>query len=74
MFEQVRQMIASQLSTDADDITLSTDIMKDLGADSIDLMELLMTMEEDLGITIPDDKIQTLKTVGDLVNYVEQNS
>ena len=73
MFEKVRQMIAGQLSINAEDITLSTDIMKDLGADSIDLMELLMTMEEELGITVPDEKIQTLKSVGDLVNYVEQN-
>ena len=74
MFEKVKKMIADQLAVSPDRITPETDIMKDLGADSIDVMELLMTMEDDLGLTIPDDKIQALKTVGDIVGYVEQNA
>ena len=74
MFEKVRQMIADQLSLNAEDISISTDIMKDLGADSIDVMEMLMTMEEELGVSVPDDMIQNLKTVGDLVSYMEQNA
>ena len=73
MFEKVSQMIADQLSVEIGRIALETDIMKDLGADSIDVMELLMTMEEELGLAIPDDKIQSFKTVGDIVSYAEQN-
>ena len=73
MFEKVRSLIAEQLSVDAGGITPETDIMKDLGADSIDVMELLMTLEEELEITVPDEMIQNFKTVGDIVTYAEQN-
>jgi acyl carrier protein len=74
VFEKVRDMIEEQLGTNPGLVTMETDILKDLGADSIDIMELLMTMEEEFGISIPDDKIQSLKTVGDFVSYAEQNS
>jgi len=66
-------MIADQLAVSPDRISADTHIMKDLGADSIDVMELLMTMEEEMGLTIPDEKIQSFKTVGDIAAYAEQN-
>jgi acyl carrier protein len=74
MFEKIRTLIAEQLAVDVGGITLETDIMKDLNADSIDVMELLMTLEEELGITVPDDKIQDFRTVGDIVAFAEQNA
>jgi len=73
MFEKVKALIAEQLAVDPGSITPETDIMKDLNADSIDVMELLMTLEEELNITVPDDTIQNLKTVGDIVAFAEQN-
>ena len=69
----IDQLIAEQMSVDEDGITMDTDIMKDLGADSIDVMELLMTLEEELSINVPDDMIQNLKTVGDIVAFIDQN-
>jgi acyl carrier protein len=73
MFEKVRTLIAEQLAVDPDGITPETDIMRDLGADSIDVMELLMTLEEELEITVADDMMQNFKTVGDIVAYAEAN-
>jgi len=73
MYEKIKTLIAEQLAVDPGGITPDTDIMKDLNADSIDVMELLMTLEEELEITVPDDMVQNLKTVGDIVAFVEQN-
>lgn len=71
MFEQVAEILANQLGISKDKVTLESEIIKDLGADSLDVFELLMTLQEETGKTIPDDKITTLKTVGDVVNVLE---
>jgi len=71
MLEQIIEMIASQLKKDAEQIAPETSIMDDLGADSLDVVELLMAIEETFGVTVPDEDVQGLKTVRDIVNYVE---
>ncbi|MBQ8509885.1 MAG: acyl carrier protein [Clostridia bacterium] len=73
MFEKIREIIASQLRSDAEDITEDTNIMDDLGADSLDVVEMLMAIEENFGVTVPDEEIPNLKTVRDIVEYVEAN-
>ena len=74
MFEQVRDMLAKQLKKNAAKITLETKIKEDLGADSLDIMEMLMNIEEDYGIRIPDEDIVDFVTVGDIVDYLEKNN
>ena len=73
MFEQVREMLSKQLRISADKITPDSLIKDDLGADSLDVMEMLMTIEEDYGIVIPDDDIVNFKTVGDIVDYLDSH-
>ncbi len=72
MFEKIAQMLAEQLSIPVDSITLESRIIEDLGADSLDVVELMMSLEDNLGKTIPDDKMAELKTVGDVVKLVEE--
>ena len=67
MFEAIREALAKQLRIAPAKITLSSRIKDDLGADSLDILQLLMTVEEDFGIAIPDEKLATFSTVGDVV-------
>ncbi|MDE7454123.1 MAG: acyl carrier protein, partial [Clostridia bacterium] len=67
MFDEVANILAEQLGVAKSKITLESDIVKDLGADSLDVVELLMTLEENTGKTIPEDKVTDVKTVGDVV-------
>lgn len=71
MFEKVREMIARQLSCDKAKITETSDLMKDLGADSLDVVEMLMELESEHNITVPDEDAQNLHTVGDIVRFIE---
>lgn len=71
MFETVKKLLAKQLRIDESKITLESGIQSDLGADSLDILQLLMTIEEEHGIVIPDEAFATFKTVGDVVNYLE---
>lgn len=73
MFEKLKTIIADQLGIDPDEIEENTKIAEDLGADSLDVVEMLLAMEEELGITIPSDDIEELETVGDVVGYIESN-
>ena len=72
MYEKVRAILAKQLRVDAAIVTLDAQIKKDLGADSLDILQLLMRLEDQYGITIPDKALATFKTVGDVVAYLEQ--
>ncbi len=72
MFEKVVNLLGEYLKVDAKTITLETNIQKDLGADSLVVVEMLFNLEEEMNITIPDDVVPTLTTVGALVNYLEQ--
>ena len=72
MFEKVRDMLAKQLNLKPEKITPQSDVVKDLGADSLDVVELLITLEDDYGITIPEDDIVNVKTVQDIVDMIEK--
>lgn len=72
VFDQVKESLADILSCDADKIDMDTDLVRDLGVDSIDTVELIMAVEETYDITISDDDAQTLKTVSDVVEFIEE--
>ncbi len=73
VFEKICEMIAEQLDIDASEITMETDIMKDLDADSLDAVEVLSQVEEEFGIEIPDEQTEEFRVVGNIVKYVEEN-
>ncbi len=73
MYDKVVEIIAHQLQIEEDMIDEHTKIMEDLGADSLDVVEMLMAMEESFGLTIPDEDIEELVTVSDIVEYIECN-
>ena len=73
MYDKVIEILANQLQIDTDVIDGNTKIMEDLGADSLDVVEMLMAMEESFGISIPDEDIEELVTVNDVVAYIESN-
>ena len=74
MIEQIKEMLAKQLRVDASTITESTNILEDLKADSLDIVEMLMTIEDKYGINVPDEDVSSLKTVGDVAKYIESNN
>lgn len=71
VIDTLKNILEAQLDIDPSEVTESTNIMDDLGADSLDIVELMMTVEEEFDITIEDSDAQTFKTVGDVVNYIE---
>ena len=72
MYEKVQAILARQLRVDPAIVTPEAQIKKDLGGDSLDILQLLMRIEDQYGITIPDKALATFKTVGDVVAYLEQ--
>jgi acyl carrier protein len=68
--QKVRSIIAEQLGVGEDEIKPTSSFIEDLGADSLDIVELVMAMEEEFEVEIPDEEAETLKTVGDAVNYI----
>ena len=74
MFEKVRDIIVETLSCDADQVTLEANLAEDLDADSLDAVELNMAIEEALEISIPDEELTKMKTVGDIVEYLEAHA
>lgn len=72
--EKVRELLCEQLDVDADDVTMETNILDDLGADSLDVVDLVMNLEEAFDTEIPDDEIEELKTVGDVVHYIDEHA
>ncbi|MBQ0083145.1 MAG: acyl carrier protein [Clostridiales bacterium] len=73
IFERVKEILADQLDASTDDMTMESDIADDLGADSLDVVELLMAIEDEFDVEIPDEEIENIKTIGDLVKYIEAN-
>lgn len=71
MFEKVKKALAESLEIEESKITLESRIKEDLGADSLNVLELVMKMEEELNIHIPDDKLSSFKTVKDVVDFLE---
>lgn len=73
VFEKVKAILSEQLEVSEDSITMESMIADDLGADSLDVVDLLMSLEDEFEIEIPDEEIENIKTVGNLVNYIESN-
>lgn len=73
MFEKVRAIIANELNIDESKVTLESSLSEDLGADSLDAVELIMALEDEFGVTVSDDDAQSIRTVGDIVALVEKN-
>lgn len=71
VYEKIRAVLASELDIDIDTINRDTLIIEDLRADSLDIMELMMAMEDEFNISIPDEGIQELKTVDDVAEFIE---
>ena len=70
VLEKIKQILADQLDADAETMTADTKIAEDLGADSLDVVELLMSIEDEYDVEIPDEEIENLKTIGDVVEYI----
>jgi acyl carrier protein len=71
--EKVRHVIVEQLNVEEDDVIEDASFVDDLGADSLDIVELVMALEEEFGISIPDEEAENIKTVGDAVSFIEAN-
>lgn len=73
VLEKVKMILADQLEVEEDTITADTDIQDDLGADSLDVVDLIMSLEDEFEIEVPDEDIEKLRTVGALVSYIESH-
>ncbi|HHW46298.1 MAG TPA: acyl carrier protein [Clostridiales bacterium] len=71
VFEKIKVILSQQLDVEEDQITMETNIEEDLGADSLDMVDLLMSIEDEFDIEVPDEDIENIKTVGDIVQYIE---
>jgi len=74
IFEKVRDIIVEQLGVDAEEVTLESKFIDDLGADSLDIVELIMALEEEFDMEIPDEDAEKISTVGDAVEYIKVHS
>ena len=74
IFDNVRNALAEQFEVDAESITMETSLIDDLGADSLDVVDLLMSIEDEFEIEIPDEEIENIRTVSELVSYIESNN
>lgn len=73
VLEKVKAILAEQFDVEEDKITAETDLQEDLGADSLDVVDLLMSIEDEFEVEVPDEEIENIKTVGSLVDYIEKN-
>lgn len=74
VFEKIRAIICDQLDLDEDKVTMDSTIAEDLGADSLDVVDLIMSLEEEFDIEIPDEQVESIKTIGDIAKYIEENA
>ncbi|MFA5692767.1 MAG: acyl carrier protein [Acholeplasmataceae bacterium] len=73
VYDKIKKLIVDELAVDENDVTLESRLVEDLGADSIDAVELIMTVEDEFTMEISDEVLQNIKTVNDLVSYIEKN-
>ena len=71
VFDKIREIIVEQLDVDEDKVTTDASITEDLGADSLDVVDLVMSIEESVDLEIPDEEVENIKTVGDIVKFIE---
>jgi acyl carrier protein len=74
IFERIREILMDQLDLEEEKITMDADIVEDLEADSLDVVDLVMSLEDEYSLEVPDDQIENFHTVGDIVRYVEENT
>ena len=70
MEEKVIELICEKLCKNKNEVTLSSKLVEDLGADSLDVVELIMAFEDEFNVSLPDEDVQNMKTIGDIVNYI----
>lgn len=73
VFEKLRAIIAEQLDLDESEITMESELIDDLGADSLDVVDLVMSIEDEFEVEVPDEAIENMRTVGDAVKFIEEN-
>ncbi len=73
-FERVKTVIVDQLGVDEETVTMEASFVDDLGADSLDIVELIMGLETEFDLEIPDEEAEKIRTVGDAVNYIKENA
>ncbi len=73
IFEKLQEIIADQLEIDAEEITYESNILDDLGADSLDVVDLVMSIEDEFGIEVPDEALKDIRTVEEMVKYIEDH-
>lgn len=73
IFEKIKKLLAEQINISEDEIKMESDIINDLGADSLDVVEMLMAVETEFNVTVPDEVAMDMKTIGDVVSFIEKN-
>lgn len=74
VFDKIKDLIVDQLGVEEEAVTAEANIQDDLGADSLDIVDLIQTIEDEYDLSIPDEAVEEIKTVGDIVSYIEKNS
>lgn len=71
IFEKIKSIISEQLEVEEEEIKLESELIEDLGADSLDIVDLVMSIEDEFEVEVPDEAIESIKTVGDIVKFIE---
>ena len=74
IFDKLKELVVDQLGVEEDEGTMEASMQDDLGADSLDLVDLVMSVEEEFGVKVADEDLENIKTVGDIVNYIEDRA
>ncbi len=74
VFERLQGLVAEQLGVEPDQVVREAEFVQDLNADSLDMVELVMSLEEEFGIEISDEEVENIRTVGDAVDYIDENA
>ena len=74
IFDKLKELVVDQLGVEEDEVTMEATMQDDLGADSLDLVDLVMSVEEEFDVKVADEDLENIKTVGDIVNYIEERA
>ena len=74
IFDKLKELVVDQLGVEEGEVTMEASMQDDLGADSLDLVDLVMSVEEEFGVKVADEDLENIKTVGDIVNYIEDRA
>ena len=74
IFDKLKELVVDQLGVEEDEVTMEATMQDDLGADSLDLVDLVMSVEEEFGVKVADEDLENIKTVGDIVNYIDDRA